>query len=169
MATGATDAAAPKTGELGVSRRPVLPRSGIAFSFGLTAFEIGLSILLFQLARSQGASEVGAYLVASAAPLLGAIVYLVRARSFSGASAALFAFTVLSSVIALAGGGEAKLLLYKDAGATGLVGLIFLATLVVGRPLAFYFGQRFATGGPLRGSRGGMGCGSIRRSVILRS
>jgi len=43
------------------------------------------------------------------------------------------------------------MLLYKDSFATGLIGLIFLATLFGGRPLAYWFGQRFAGGGTHEG------------------
>lgn len=119
---------------------------GVGFAIGLTIVEIGLSIVLFDVARDQGAGTVAAYLIASAAPIAGAVVYWVRGRSFSGASAAIFSFTVLSALVAVVGGGDATLLLYKDAGATGIVGLIFLGSLGAPRPLAFHFGQRFATG-----------------------
>jgi hypothetical protein len=38
-------------------------------------------------------------------------------------------------------------LLYKDAMATGLIGVIFAGSLLFPRSLAFYFGQRYATDG----------------------
>lgn len=43
------------------------------------------------------------------------------------------------------------MLLYKDSFATGLIGLIFLATVFGGRPLAYWFGQRIAGGGTREG------------------
>lgn len=50
-----------------------------------------------------GASDVVSYLVGSIAPVLGGFMVWASARKFSGASAAIFAFTALSAVIALIG------------------------------------------------------------------
>lgn len=118
---------------------------GLAFGLILTAFEVGGSILVFQVSRSYGASEVAAYLWTSIVPLIGIGIYALKTRAFSGASAAILAFTLLSFVVALVGGTNAKALLYKDSALTGVVGLVFLGSLALPRPLAFYFGQRFAT------------------------
>jgi hypothetical protein len=70
-----------------------------------------------------------------------------RARELSGASLALLAFTLLSAVAAVVSSHNPDLLLYKDAMATGLIGVIFAGSLLFPRPLAFYFGQRYATEG----------------------
>jgi amino acid transporter len=40
-----------------------------------------------------------------------------------------------------------SLLLIKDSGITGLVGLAFMGSLALPRPLMFYFGRKFATNG----------------------
>jgi hypothetical protein len=69
-----------------------------------------------------------------------------RARELSGASLALLAFTLLSALAAVVSSHNPDLLLYKDAMATGLIGLIFPGSLLFPRPLAFYFG-RYATDG----------------------
>jgi hypothetical protein len=42
---------------------------------------------------------------------------------------------------------DARAVFLKDSFATGLIGLIMLATLLFGRPLTFYLGRRFATDG----------------------
>ncbi len=133
------------------SQRPAGARSGIWFVMLLTAFEIGASIAVFQYAESHGASDVGAYLWSCAPPLVGAVVYYLRTRDLSGASIAILAFNALSAVVAVVGRTDAKMLLYKDSFATGLIGLIFLATLFFGKPLAYWFGQRFAGGGTREG------------------
>lgn len=119
--------------------------SGVVFNIALTAFEVGGSILVFEFARHHGASPIAAYLWASIVPVLGIGIYALRARAFSGASAAILAFTLLSVVVAFVGRTDAKALLYKDSAVTGVVGLIFLGSLAVPRPLAYYFGQRFST------------------------
>ncbi|MGH7921823.1 MAG: VC0807 family protein, partial [Candidatus Dormibacteraceae bacterium] len=64
------------------------------------------------------------------------------------ASAAIFAFTALSAVVALVGSTTPKVLLYKDCAATALIGLIFLGSCVVVRkPVVFYMAQRYGTDG----------------------
>lgn len=124
--------------------RPAASRTDIAFNVGLTAGEIGLSILVFQLARSAGWGETAAYLFSAGVPVAGAIVYFARYRMPSVASGIILGISLFSAVVTLILSLDPKWLLYKGAGITGLVGLIFLASMMFGKPLAFYFGQRFA-------------------------
>jgi len=125
-----------------------VPRhSGLWFNIAVTALDAGVALVAFQLARHAGASESTAYLIGSTGPLLGAAAVWARARELSGASLALLAFTLLSAVAAVVSSHNPDLLLYKDAMATGLIGLIFAGSLLFPRPLAFYFGQRYATDG----------------------
>lgn len=139
------------TSQSGPSSRPPVAKGDMVFSIGLTILEIALSIIVFQLARSHGASEVAGYLWASLVPVVGAIVYFLKSRVVSGASVCILAFNLLSAVAVFVGSHDAKILLYKDCFVTGIIGVIFLATMVIGKPLAFYFGQRFATGGTPEG------------------
>jgi hypothetical protein len=123
-------------------------KNGMPFNVLVTAVEIGGSIGLFHFAQRMGASDVASYLIASIAPVIGGFVVWAKARKFSGASAAIFAFTALSAVIALIGSTAPKILLYKDCAVTALVGLIFLGSCVlVRKPLAFYMAQRYGTDG----------------------
>jgi hypothetical protein len=124
----------------------------VRFNLFVTAVEIGGSIALFHLARSMGASDVVSYLAGSIAPILGALMIWARARKFSGASAAIFSFTIVSAVIALAGSTTPKVLLYKDCAATALIGLVFLGSCIVARkPVAFFLAQRYGTDGTHEG------------------
>ncbi len=123
-------------------------KKGIPFNILVTLVEIGGSIALFHLARSMGASDLVSYLVGSIGPALGGIAIWARARKFSGASAAIFAFTLMSGVIALVASTNPKVLLYKDCATTALIGLIFLGSGVLARkPLVFYMAQRYGTDG----------------------
>jgi hypothetical protein len=123
-------------------------KKGVFFNVLVTAVEVGGSIALFQLAQSMGASDVVAYLVGSIGPIIGGIVIWVRARKFSGASAAIFSFTIISALIAVIGSTTPKVLLYKDCAATGLIGLIFLGSaFVMRKPLVFFMAQRYGTDG----------------------
>ncbi len=127
-------------------------KKGMRFNVLVTAVEIGGSIGLFHLARRMGASDVASYLIASAAPTVGGFMVWAKARKFSGASAAIFAFTALSAVTALIGSTTPRVLLYKDCAVTALVGLIFLGSCVlVHKPVAFYFAQRYGTDGTHEG------------------
>ena len=121
---------------------------GMAFNILVTAVEIGGSIALFHLARGMGADDVVSYLLGSVAPVIGGLMVWAKARKFSGASAAIFAFAALSAIIALVGSTSPKTLLYKDCGTTALIGLIFLASCVlVHKPVVFYMAQRYGTDG----------------------
>lgn len=123
-------------------------RSGLLFNILVTAVEVGGSIGLFQLAESWGANDVTSYLAGSLAPVIGGLMVWARARKFSGASAAIFAFTALSACVAFVGSTSPKMLLYKDCAVTAVIGLVFLVSCVLARkPLAFYMAQRYGTNG----------------------
>jgi hypothetical protein len=108
-------------------------KKGLRFNLFVTGVEIGGSIALFHLAQSIGASDVDSCLAGSIAPILGALMIWAKARELSAASAAIFTFTMLSAVIALAGSTAPEVLLYEDCGATALIGLISLGSCVVAR------------------------------------
>jgi hypothetical protein len=123
-------------------------KKGMLFNALVTLVEIGGSIGLFHLAKSQGASDVISYLVGSIGPIVGGVAIWIKARKFSGASASIFAFTAVSAIIALIGSTNPKVLLYKDCAATALIGLIFLGSCLAARkPLVFYMAQRYGTDG----------------------
>jgi len=130
----------------GLRKHPA--KNGMRFNILVTAVEIGGSIALFHLARRMGANDVASYLIGSIAPVVGGFIVWAKARKFSGASAAIFAFTALSAVIALIGSTAPKVLLYKDCAVTALIGLIFLGSCVLARkPIVFYMAQRYGTDG----------------------
>lgn len=127
-------------------------KKGLRFNILVTAVEIGGSIGLFHLAGGIGAGDVASYLIGSIAPVFGGFMIWAKAGKFSGASAAIFAFTALSAVIALIGSTAPKVLLYKDCATTALIGLIFLGSCVVARkPLVYYMAQRYGTDGTHEG------------------
>jgi hypothetical protein len=127
-------------------------KKGVRFNVVVTAVEIGGALALFHLARRAGASDVVSYLAGSLGPVVGGCLVWARARKFSGASAAIFAFTAVSAIIAVAGSTTPKVLLYKDCAATALVGLIFLGSGVLARkPIVFYMAQRYGTDGSHEG------------------
>lgn len=127
-------------------------RKGVVFNVLVTVLEVGGAIGLFQLTKGRGGSDVAAYLIGSLAPVAGALVVWARAKKFSGASAAIFAFTALSAVVAIIGSTDPKVLLYKDCATTALIGLVFAVSCVaMPRPVVFYFAQRYGTDGTSEG------------------
>lgn len=127
-------------------------KKGLPFNILVTILEVGGSITLFHVARRMGATDVASYLVGSIAPVLGGVAIWLRARKFSGASAAIFAFTFISAGIALVGSTAPKVLLYKDCAATALIGLVFLGSCVLApKPVVFYMAQRYGTDGTHEG------------------
>jgi hypothetical protein len=127
-------------------------KKGMAFNVLVSVVEIGGSITLFHLALGMGANDVASYLIGSIAPVVGGFMVWAKARKFSGASAAIFAFTALSAIIALVGSTTPKVLLYKDCATTALIGLIFLGSCVVAhKPVVFYMAQRYGSDGTHEG------------------
>ena len=135
---------------IGLREHPA--KKGLPFNLLVTVLEIGGSLALFHFAQRRGASDVASYLLGSIAPVLGGMAIWIRARKFSGASAAIFAFTFLSAFIALVGSTTPRVLLYKDCAATALIGLVFLGSCVLpSKPVVFYFAQRYGTDGTHEG------------------
>ena len=123
-------------------------------SFGsLLIFDIGVSIALFTLARSRGASESAAYLLAAIGPLLGMASEWIRQRKLGGASVIILIVTLVSAAAALIPAADPRLLLAKDAVVTGGLGLVAAVTLlpIVPKPLMFFFGVKFGTDGSREG------------------
>lgn len=126
-------------------------RSDLFFNIALTIAEVGLSLLVYQVARGSGLDEVASYLLAALVPVAGVGVYFLRYRSLNVASFLILGFSLLSAMVALVAAGSPTLLLYKDVAVTGLVGLLFLGSIFMGKPLSFYFGARFAAPGTPEG------------------
>jgi hypothetical protein len=123
-------------------------KKGMRFNALVTVVEIGGAIALFHLAQALGASDVVSYLAGCIGPVAGGVAIWVKARKFSGASVAIFAFTAMSAIIAVAGSTTPKVLLYKDCATTALIGLIFLGSCFLARkPVVFYMAQRYGTDG----------------------
>lgn len=133
---------------------PNFDRRGLVLSLALTAvFDVGVALAAFSFARHWGASDTVAYLAAGIGPLIMILITWIRARTLSGASVVILLYVLLSSVAALIGGTDPRLLLAKDSLVTGGFGLACLLSVVFGKPLMFYFGAKFATDGTEAGAR----------------
>jgi hypothetical protein len=94
-----------------------------------------LPFLIFNYAsRTLGA--VLALMIASTPPILWAIAAFIRERKMDAISILVLSGIALS-LLAFAGGGDVKFLQLRENLVTGLVGLVFLGSVAVGRPLIY--------------------------------
>ena len=98
------------------------------------------------LTRVLGTGEVTALLVSGVWPVLEIGYTLVKQRVVDEFSVFVLIGIVIGVATALFS-DDARAVFLKDSVATGLIGVVMLVTLVVGRPLTFYLGRRFATDG----------------------
>ena len=75
-------------------------------------------------------------MAASAPPILWSVVEFIRVRKVD-AIAILVLTGIALSLMAFAGGGGVKFLQLRENLVTGLVGLIFLGSVIIGRPLIY--------------------------------
>jgi hypothetical protein len=105
--------------------------------------EIGVNFVLpwlaYRLTEPHWGETVG--LIASAVPpMLWSVVELLRFRRIDALSA-LVLLGIALSVAAMAVGGSPRLLLMRESLITGAVGVAFLVSLLLPRPLVFYLAR----------------------------
>jgi hypothetical protein len=105
-----------------------------------------IPLILYRLTkRYLTASEVVALSVAALFPLAESLSDVTRKRTLDPIGVIVLA-GMGASMIALAFGGSIKLLLIRESLFTGAVGIACLASLMLPRPLMFYFGRSYMTG-----------------------
>lgn len=112
---------------------------------------IGMNVVLptityFILVNAAGLSSVPALLISGGWPIIEIIMTLVRQRHVDEFSLFVIIGIVVAVVTTLIS-NDARSVFFKDSVTTGLLGLVFLGSLLASRPLTFYFGRRFATDG----------------------
>jgi hypothetical protein len=126
------------------------PVSGSS-ALGGWALTLGMNIVLptltyFILAGPAGMADVPALLVSGVWPVVEIALTVARQRHVDEFSIFVI-IGIVAAVVTTALSGDARSVFYKDSITTGLIGLIFLGSLLTPRPLTFYFGRRFATDG----------------------
>lgn len=128
-------------GEQDALPRRLVP--GIARSVVLNTV---IPILLYRLTkRYLSPSEVVALGVAALFPLGESVVQVARSRTLDPIALIVLG-GVAVSMIGVAFGGSAKLLLIRESLFTGALGIACFVSLALPRPLMFYFGRSFTTG-----------------------
>jgi hypothetical protein len=119
------------------------PRSAAVRNVTYVAIEaivnVGLPLLVYDLAQPR-LGDVQALLAASGPPLLWSIAEFVRRRRLDALSLLVLTGIALS-LLAFAGGGGVKALQLREKLVTGLVGLIFLGSVAIGRPLIYFLAR----------------------------
>ncbi|WP_214408390.1 VC0807 family protein [Sphaerisporangium fuscum] len=119
----------------------------LALNWGPTiVFNVVLPYLTYAMLTDRGMPDVAALAISGVWPAAEVLViFLIRRRvdDFGVLTLVVVALGVLSSLAFQ----SARLALVKESVATGLFGVILLGSLVMSRPLMFYFGRKFATDG----------------------
>lgn len=124
------------------------PASGANAALGwvvTVVVNIVLPIVTFTVLANEGMGPVPALLVSGVWPLLEMVVTIVRQRHLDEFS--LFSLVgIVIGVLTTAFSDSVRAVFLKDSISTGLLGVVFLATLP-GKPLTFFLARRFATDG----------------------
>lgn len=100
---------------------------------------LGGPFLVYNLAAGRTSTTV-ALLLSSIPPIVWSIIQLIRSRTFDLVSMLVITGIALS-LIATLFGGDPRLLLVRESFIAGVLGLIFLGSLLAPRPLLFYLAK----------------------------
>jgi hypothetical protein len=103
-------------------------------------------IVIYGQLTDRGFSEVSALIISGIGPVVDLAITMAISRRVDEFSLMVLLFLVLSVLTSLLF-DDPRLILLKESALTGLFGLVLLGSLLAPRPLMFYFGRRFATGG----------------------
>ncbi|HEY9290175.1 MAG TPA: VC0807 family protein [Microlunatus sp.] len=108
--------------------------------------DAGLAVGAYLVARGLGAGLFAALLVGTIVAGLRAGYVIIRRHQVDAFSLFMIATFGIGLVLTLISGSP-RFLLAKDSIATAVSGLIFLGTLLAGKPMMFYLAQRFGASG----------------------
>lgn len=103
-------------------------------------------VVVYYLLTGNGVGDVPALVISGAVPAVSLVITAVLERRVDEIGLIVLILLAVSVVAALLF-NDPRVLLIKDSAVTGLFGLVFLASLLAPRPLTFFFGRKFATGG----------------------
>jgi hypothetical protein len=111
-----------------------------------------LPFLIYQVLTSRGVPTINALMATAVVPLATVLYEWLRDRRINALGIMTLGFVVVGLVTSLIS-GDPLFYLVKESFLTGVWGLIMLASLLAKRPLTFYFGRQFMSGGdPARAS-----------------
>ncbi len=114
--------------------------SGMRFGFAAEVIvNFALPYAIFSYYQSS-LGDVKALIASSIPPILWSIVELVRKRRVDAISLMVIAGIVLG-LLAFLGGGSVKFLQLRENLVTGIIGLLFIASAIVRRPIIYEFAR----------------------------
>jgi hypothetical protein len=122
-----------------------------------------LPFLIYDHWRS-GLGDVKALMASSIPPILWSIVEFIRLRKIDAISVLVVAGIVLS-LVAFIGGGGVKVLQLRENLVTGLIGLVFLGSAAIGRPVVYELARANMR---RRGPDGARELEAVRHNVHVR-
>jgi hypothetical protein len=105
-----------------------------------------LPYFIYQFLTARGVSTIDALIATGVVPLATSGYEFLRNRRIDALGVMTLAFVVVGIVTSLIS-GDPIFYLIKESFLTGLWGLIMLGSLLMKRPLTFYFGRQFMGGG----------------------
>lgn len=127
------------------------PFRSVLLNWGPTVlFSMVLPFVTYSMLTGNGMHEVPALLISGAWPVAEQVLFFALHRRLDEFTILILIFMALT-VISFAAFNSARMILIKDSALTGLMGLVFLASLLAPRPLTFYFGRKFGTDGSAAG------------------
>ena len=103
--------------------------------FAEVLINFALPFLIYNYAESS-LGQVGALLASSAPPILWSLVEFARHRRLDALSLLVLSGIALS-LLAMLGGGGVRLLQLREKLVTAVIGLVFLGSALIGRPLIY--------------------------------
>jgi hypothetical protein len=105
-----------------------------------------IPLLLYKVSKRYiSHSELLALLIATTFPLVKNVVGFIRHRQLDPVSI-LVLLGIVTSCIALLLGGDPRILLVRESLFTGVLGVACIVSLLLRRPMMFYFGRYFMAG-----------------------
>ncbi|MFI6515966.1 VC0807 family protein [Spirillospora sp. NPDC050679] len=113
-------------------------------------FGVVLPFVTYGRLTDHGVGEVNALLIAAAWPAAETLGYFAVKRRVDEFGVMMLVMLLLGALSAVAY-NTAELVFVKDSAITGLLGLAFLGSLFLRRPIMFYLGRKFGTDGTAAG------------------
>jgi hypothetical protein len=125
------------------AENPQPPVRGIVLDILLNAI---VPLILYRLSKRYiSSSDLTALSIAAVFPLAGSIYGIMRRRHWDPIAIVVL-LGIAASAVALLLGGSARLLLVRESLFTGGFGLACFISLLLPRPMMFYFGRHFVAG-----------------------
>lgn len=105
-----------------------------------------IPIAVYQVAQPF-TSEVMALGLAAIVPSLSSVYNLIRTRKLDFTNVMVL-FSLVIAIVLVLMGGDGKMLLVRQSLMTGVIGLVFVGSVLIGKPAIYYIMKLMSKGGP---------------------